>query len=196
MLLCIILYKKCAAIETNPMSEIETLESEIVYENPWMRVREDKIQRASGATGIYGVVDKPDFVAIVPIHNGRIHLVEQYRYPVRGRYWEIPQGSWEANPEADPALVAAGELREETGLIAKNLVYIGHLFQAYGYSNQGFHIYLATDFEQGTQVLDAEEEGLITKSVALNEFESMVKGGQIKDATTISAYGLVRHEFY
>lgn len=174
------------------MNEIETLESRVVYKNKWMTVREDDVRRASGAEGIYGIVDKPDFVAIVPIHQGRIHLVEQYRYPVQGRYWEIPQGSWESSPDADNATVAAGELREETGLVSNSLQYVGHVFQAYGYSNQGFHIFLATELTSSTQELDAEEEGLITQSFTLGEFEAMIISGEIKDATTISAYGLVK----
>ncbi len=57
------------------MAEIETLSSKIVYQNRWMKVHEDKIKRASGAEGIYGVVDKPDFVCILPIEDGHIHLV-------------------------------------------------------------------------------------------------------------------------
>jgi len=174
------------------VKEIETLETRIVYENKWMKVREDKICRKSGAEGIYGVVDKPDFVAILPIENDQIHLVEQYRYPVEMRYWEIPQGSWEDNPNADNHLVAAGELREETGLVPRKLTYIGHIYQAYGYSNQGFHIYMASDFEKSEQSLDQEEEGLISRSFSLPEFESMVTAGIIKDATTISAYGFAK----
>ena len=174
------------------MNEIEILDSRVVYQNKWMKVREDRIQRANGIEGIYGVVDKMDFVAIVPIEKNRITLVEQYRYPVGARYWEIPQGSWEEDPSADFATVAAGELREETGLIASRTQYIGHVFQAYGYSNQGFHAFLATDFEHAEQQLDQEEVGLVTKSFDLLEFESMIVDGVIKDATTISAYGLAK----
>ena len=62
------------------MTDIKTLDSRIVYQNKWMTVREDKIQRQSGAEGIYGVVDKPDCAAILAIDNGRIHLVQQFRY--------------------------------------------------------------------------------------------------------------------
>lgn len=174
------------------MNEIETLNSSVVYQNRWMTVREDQIRRPSGAQGIYGVVDKPDFVAIVPIDDDLIHLVQQYRYPVHQRYWEIPQGSWESEPDADHAVVAAGELREETGLTANKLQYVGHIYQAYGYSNQGFHVYLATNLEAGVQKLDEEEEGLISKAFSLEEFESMIVTGVIKDATTISAYSLVK----
>ncbi len=174
------------------MAEIEKLNSKVVYQNKWMTVREDSIRRPGGGEGIYGVVDKPDFVAIIPVQDGHIHIVEQYRYPVQKRYWEIPQGSWETDPDADHALVAAGELREETGLLAKTMHYVGHIYQAYGYSNQGFHAYLATDFEESVQQLDEEEEGLITKSVSVEEFENMIVTGVIKDATTIAAYHLAK----
>jgi len=174
------------------MKEIETIDSRIAYQNKWMTVREDKIRRASGAEGIYGVVDKPDFVAILPVENNSIHLVEQYRYPVAGRYWELPQGSWEGTPDADNSVVAAGELKEETGLIAGRLEHIGHIFQAYGHSNQGFHLFLATDLVKSDQSPDNEEEDLISACFGLDEFESMIVSGTIKDATTISAYGFAR----
>lgn len=174
------------------MTEIEALGSKTVYKNKWMTVREDRIRRASGNEGIYGVVEKPDFVAILPIQDQRIHLVEQYRYPVHERYWEIPQGSWESDPDADHALVAAGELREETGLLAKTLSHVGYLYQAYGYSSQGYHVYLASDLEASTQDLDEEEEGLVTRSFSIKEFESMIVSGVIKDNTTITVYSLAK----
>ena len=64
-------------------SDIKTLGSRVVYENRWMRVREDAIRRRDGSDGIYGVVEKPDFAVIVPVEDdGRIHLVQQYRYHV------------------------------------------------------------------------------------------------------------------
>ena len=47
--------------------EIETLSSRIVYQNRWMSVREDAIRRQDGSHGIYGVVEKTDFAAIVPV---------------------------------------------------------------------------------------------------------------------------------
>jgi ADP-ribose pyrophosphatase len=72
-------------------ADIETVGTTVVYENRWMRVREDTIRRRDGSSGIYSVVEKPDFVVIAPVEdNGRLHLVEQFRYPVRGRYWELP----------------------------------------------------------------------------------------------------------
>ncbi len=99
--------------------EIETVTSRIVYQNNWMVVREDIIRRRDGSPGLYGVVEKSEFVVIIPVEaDGSVHLVEQYRYPIGRRFWEFPQGAWEDRPDADKEAVAQGELREETGLVA------------------------------------------------------------------------------
>ena len=49
--------------------EIQTLDSKVVYQNRWMTVREDTIGRDDGYRGIYGVVDKPDFVVVIAIEG-------------------------------------------------------------------------------------------------------------------------------
>jgi ADP-ribose pyrophosphatase len=178
---------------TDETVDIETTSTRLVYENRWMRVREDTIRRRDGSTGIYGIVEKPDFVVIVPVEDdGRVHLVEQYRYPVKGRYWELPQGSWEEAPGAEPMEMARGELREETGLDAALVTYVGHLFEACGYSNQGFHIFLATGLRRGNADLEREEQDLVTREFTLSEVERMIRDGEIKDATTVAALGLLR----
>ena len=38
--------------------DIVAIGTRIVYENRWMRVREDAIRRRDGSDGIYGVVEK------------------------------------------------------------------------------------------------------------------------------------------
>lgn len=172
--------------------EIVATSSRVVYENRWMRVREDAILRQDGTPGIYGVVEKADFAVIAAIEDGRVHLVEQYRYPVAGRYWELPQGSLERAPDADPLDVARAELKEETGLTASGMHHVGHLFECYGYSTQGYHIFLATGLTQGPPELEPEEHGLVSRSFPLEEVEAMIRDGIIKDATTVAALGLLR----
>ena len=156
-----------------------------------MTVREDQVLRADGTPGAYGVVEKPDFVVVAAVDSGKLYLVEQYRYPVGDRFWELPQGSWEQG-DADPLELARGELREETGLEACSMVQAGHLFLAYGYSNQGYHIFLASDLTQLAPQREPEEQGLIAKPFPITEVEGMIRSGEIKDATTIAAFGLLR----
>jgi len=174
--------------------DIETLDSRVVYENRWMRVREDSIRRRDGSDGIYGVVEKPDFAVIVPLaDDGRLHLVEQFRYPVGARYWELPQGSWEEDPDSDLLAVARGELLEETGLAAEEIVRAGHLFQGYGYSTQGYHIFVARGLSSASvQRSEKEEQDLLTAAFSLSEVEEMIASGRIKDATTVAVLGLLR----
>ena len=173
--------------------EIRALASRRVYANRWMRVREDTIERRDGSTGIYGVIEKSDFVVIVPMEDdGALHLVEQYRYPVGARFWEFPQGTWEHAPDADPLDMARGELREETGLDAARMTYVGRLFQAYGYATQACNIYLAEGLRAGERALDPEEQGLISRRFPLAEVVAMIDHGVIRDAASVAAFGLLR----
>ncbi len=157
-----------------------------------MRVHEHAIARPDGTSGIYGVVEKPHFVVIAAVEAGCVHLVEQFRYPVGARFWELPQGAWENAPDADPVEVARGELREETGLQAETMACAGHLFQGYGYATQGFHVFLATGLRAGPTALDPEEQDLIARAFPLTEVEAMIRDGTIQDATTVAAFGLLR----
>ncbi len=177
---------------TDTPPEITTIGSRIAYRNRWLQVREDEVQRADGSRGIYGVIEKPDFAVIVPVEaDGSLHLVEQYRYPVGGRYWELPQGAWEHAPEADPIDLARGELREETGLVAGRMVHLGHLFLAAGFANQGYHVFLAEDLTRTETALEVEEQGLVTRAFPRAEVIDMIRTGRIKDATTVAALSLV-----
>jgi ADP-ribose pyrophosphatase len=174
-------------------ADIETIGTRLVYQNRWMRVREDRIRYRDGSAGIYGVVEKPDFVVIAAIDDaGRLQLVQQFRYPVGARCWELPQGAWLQQPNADPIDVARGELREETGFSAAEMINAGHLFQGYGYATQGYHVFLARGLTQGAPDRDREEQDLVTRPVLLAAVEAMIRNGEIQDATTVAALGLLR----
>lgn len=174
------------------MSDIKKLSRRTVYKNRWMRVHEDEVQFPDGSQGIYGVVDKEDFVLIVPRHaDGRYQLVQQYRYPVAARHWEFPQGSWETKPGSDAEKVALGELEEETGFRAGTLTRLGHLYEAYGFSNQGFHVFLATGLERGVVSRDREEQDMLTRAFTPEQVDELIKSGQIKDAPSLAALSLL-----
>jgi ADP-ribose pyrophosphatase len=175
--------------------EIETTGSRVVYQNRWMTVREDTVQRADGSPGIFGIVDKPDFAVIAAMHEDCVLMVEQYRYPVQERFWELPQGSWEGDA-IDPQTLARSELLEETGVLAHSIFHVGHLYLGYGYSTQGYNVFLASELEFYEAKLDPEEQGLIAKSFKIAEVKRMVLDGIIKDATTVAAFGLLQLKGY
>ena len=168
---------------------ITTVSRREVYRNKWMRVYDDEILRSDGARGIYGVIEKDDAAIIIPIDNGRIWLVEQFRYTIGQRALELPQGGWEMEIE-NPEELARGELREEIGLDAALMTCLGMTWIAYGYTRQKQHIYLATGLTPAPGDRDAEEHDLIPRSFTIEEFQQMMLDGTIRDGSTLAAWGL------
>jgi ADP-ribose pyrophosphatase len=171
---------------------IETLGSRIVYENRWLTLREDRIRRADGTEGIYSVVDKPPFALVVPWDGERLHLVGQWRHPVQAFCWEFPQGALQDRPDATAEEIARTELAEETGLRAGRMEQVGELYAAYGYSSQSYFVFLATELTQGEASLEPEEHGLVRRAAMPAEFEEMMRTGEMPDAHSVAAYGLLR----
>ncbi|RZS32466.1 8-oxo-dGTP pyrophosphatase MutT (NUDIX family) [Herbihabitans rhizosphaerae] len=170
---------------------MESNASRQVYANPWMTVREDAVRRPDGTEGIYGVVDKPDYALVIPLDGERVHLVEQFRYPLSMRRWEFPQGTAPDRADSDPAELAARELREETGLRAGSLTEIGQLDVAPGLSSQRGRVFLATELTEGEHEREHTEQDMTSAWFPRGEFEAMIARGEITDAQSVAAYTLL-----
>lgn len=170
---------------------IRTVSSRIVYENPWMTLREDEIELADGSRGIYAVVDKPDFALVMPYENDGFQLVEEYRYPLGGRYWQFPQGTFPPGRSGTPEELAAAELGEETGFTAARLARLGYLNCAHGVTGQGFHVFLATDLTPGEPNREPTEQDMRQQWFPRADVERMIAGGTITDGLTLAAYLLL-----
>jgi 8-oxo-dGTP pyrophosphatase MutT (NUDIX family) len=171
---------------------VKALSSRLVYENPWLSLREDRVARADGSQGIYSVVDAADFALVMPSENDGFHLVEQYRYPVGARSWEFPSGSFPRGVTGTPEELAAAELREETGFTAGNLERIGYLNPANAMSGLGCHVYLATDLTPGRSEREITEQDMRQEWFPRDEVERMLRDGVITDGPSIAAYLLLR----
>jgi 8-oxo-dGDP phosphatase len=163
---------------------IRQLSSRRVYESPYLRLREDAIEQPDGTRGIYGVVEKPDFALVVPWDGERLHLVGQYRYPVSSFEWEFPQGGVEGFSPERPAEIAARELEEEAGLRAGRLQHLGRLWHAYGFSQQGFDAFLASDLTAGEMHREPSEQTMESRTVEVDELEAMILSGELRDASS------------
>lgn len=133
--------------------------------------------------------DKEDCSIIIPLDGNHVYLVEQFRYTVQQRLFEFPQGGWETN-DINPEELARGELKEETGLIADKMQFLGTTYVAYGYANQKMHIFLATGLTESDKEPDPEEHDLRLRRVPVTEFEAMLRDGRIPDVCTVAAWGM------
>ncbi len=169
--------------EENPW---ETLGSKVVYENEWIKVREDAVIRPDGQPGIYGVVETRLATGVMAVTEAaEVYLVGQYRYALGEYSWEIIEGGSDAGESALEA--AQRELQEEAGLVARDWVALGdeiHLTNCH--SNERGYIFVARDLTEVGATPDGTED-LQLRKVPVAEALAMVDSGEIKDAMTILA---------
>jgi 8-oxo-dGTP pyrophosphatase MutT (NUDIX family) len=169
---------------------IRQLSSREVYRSRWMRVREDQVAFADGSPGVFSVVEKIDFALAIPLDDGHVHMVSQYRYAAGRRSLEFPQGSCPEAPDATPEAIARTELAEETGFAAQRMECLGLLHPAVGYATNRFHVFLATGLTPGPVSREPSEQDMTQHRVPLPELERLIRDGEIVDAHTVAAWGL------
>jgi 8-oxo-dGTP pyrophosphatase MutT (NUDIX family) len=174
-----------------PGADVRTLASGIVYQDDWMRLRRDEVERRDGSRGSYAFVEKADFALVIPAENDGFHLVEEYRYPIRRRTWSFPQGGFPPGRTGSPDELARLELLQETGLRARRMVRLGFLDCAHGITSQRGHFFLATGLEPGPPERDHEEQDMGQAWVPRARFEDMITNGVITDDSTLAAYALL-----
>ncbi len=163
----------------------KTVTSKQIYDNPWLAVREDRVIRPDGETGIYGVVHLKNIaVGVLPIEEDHIYLVGQYRYPLEQYSWEIPEGGCPIGEE--PLRAAQRELREETGLEARNWRMLGEAYLSNSVTDEYAVWFLATGLVPGKQQPEGTE-ALNVRRLSLREVLAMTLDGQITDALSLMA---------
>ena len=163
----------------------QTIASREVYDNAWIKVREDAVIRPDGEQGIYGVVHFKNLaIGILAVEDDCIYLVGQYRYPLELYSWEIPEGGC---PEGeDPLEAAKRELEEETGLRAAHWERLGTAHLSNSVSDELAIWFLATGFTQGEYRPEGTEQ-LKVRRVTFREALEMALKGEMTDALSLLA---------
>ncbi|UEM22296.1 NUDIX hydrolase [Skermanella mucosa] len=172
-----------AVSEENPW---KTLSGEVRYENKWIRVTEHQVVNPSGNPGIYGVVHfKSVAIGVLPVDaEGCVHLVGQYRYSLNAYSWEMPEGG--GAPDMPPIEEAKRELREETGLVARQWLELLPIHTSNSICDEHGVIYLAWDMEL-TESEPEETEQLTIVRMPFASVVDLVMEGAITDSMTVAA---------
>jgi 8-oxo-dGTP pyrophosphatase MutT (NUDIX family) len=156
----------------------------VMYDNPWIRVREFDAEAPTGARAPYGLVEMKNYaIAVLPLHeDGTVTLVGQNRFPL-GYSWEIPEGGGPL--EADPLESGRRELKEEAGLLAKDWRLILRMQMSNSVTDERAFGYLATSLTPTDTDPDPTEDIAVVR-VAFSQAMEAVAAGHIDDALTVA----------
>jgi ADP-ribose pyrophosphatase len=162
-----------------------TLTTREVYANRWIRLREDIAELPDGRTTLYGVIEVPPAIGVLPFLDERtVVLVGQYRYVARGFYWEMPTGGMK--PDETEEAAAQRELAEEAGYEAGRLVKLCSFYSSKSVLDEVAHLYRADDLRPATRAGD-DTEFIEIRAFPLDEVLRMVERSEIVDAMTVIA---------
>lgn len=166
--------------------------SKKIFENPWLTLHEDKVINPGGGISHYGKINfKNIAIGIIPLdENNNTWLVGQYRYVPDCYSWEIPMGGGPLN--INPLDSAKRELKEETGLTARNWQEIMKLHTSNSVTDERGLVYVARELTQGGTEFE-ETEDLLIKKLPLEEAIERVLNGEITDAVSICGLLKLKH---
>ena len=128
-------------------------------------------------------------MTIPVMQDGKVLLVNQYRYLAGKESLEFPCGSVKEGSSYDAT--AWGELAEETGYSALQLYLIGEFNPYNGVTDEMCHVFVARDLRHvGANPDETEEFELMP--LTPEQIDEKIKNGEIWDGMTIAAWGIAR----
>jgi ADP-ribose pyrophosphatase len=121
-------------------------------------------------------------VGIVPVVDGNVILIRQFRISIERELIELPAGRLE--PNEDPIACAGRELEEEIGYRAGKLIPIASYFASVGNSNERMYLFLALDLEKTELQLEADER-IREIVLSLEQVKEKLANQEFEDSKTI-----------
>ncbi len=161
-------------------------DSKIVYQNPWIKVREDSVIRPGGKDGTFGIVDMKDGVTIIALDSEKnVYLTLEYAYAIGRHSLECISGG--IDDKENVVETAKRELKEEIGGISNEWIDLGKIDPFTSVVKSVNHIYLAKnvtiDFAQNTD----EGEVIHIIKVPFNDAYAKVISGEITHGASVVA---------
>lgn len=165
------------------------LSGEQVFSGKIVNIFHDRVELENGNTAWREVIRHSGAVGVLCKDGGQLVFVRQYRYAVKKELLEITAGKLE--PGEDPQSAAVRELREETGLLCKNLTKLGEFYASPGVYDEVIHIYFTDDVTFVGEQPDADEFVTVVR-MKPEEIEKMIAEGLVQDGKTVYAFAAAR----
>lgn len=158
------------------------VESEYLFNRPWLTVRRDKVELPDGRTNDeFYVLEYPDWVNVIAItRDGEFVMERQYRHGIGLTCYEICAGVIEKGET--PLDAAKRELLEETGYGNGQWKEIMTISGNSSTTNNYTHCFVATGVEKiGAQHLDHTED-ISVHLLSRQEVEALLENNLISQA--------------
>jgi ADP-ribose pyrophosphatase len=172
-----------------PVAPLRRLTSRQVYRSQWMSVRADQVAFQNGSVSEYGVVERRDFVLVIPRRTHELLLVRQYRYPIDQWTLEFPQGAVDSETPEDSC---RRELQEETGALASRIQRLGRFYEASAYATHACDVYVADVTSVGEAKPELSESAISAQWLSIQSIQQMIREGRIQDSSSLAAWALAR----
>ena len=170
---------------TESFKEFKKVSEELIHSEDWFSFAVAEFEGPVGERIDRYIFHHPGAVGVVPIEDGKIVLVRQYRPALEMEMLEIPAGKLDVEGE-EPEKAAHRELIEEAGLDASKLEELCSFYNSAGFSDEKTVIYLATEMTRVEKMAASiEEQYMTTERVPLEDVYEMIDSGYITDAKTI-----------
>ena len=163
------------------------LDRRLLYESPWVRLREDRFQHRRGAQGQYVVCGflRTACGVVALDEQDRVVLVGQWRYPLERYSWELPEGGGDATESPYEAI--RRELAEEAGLIAKVWEPLAFFHPSNSSTEEEAFLFLATELSPSEGHHAEDDEELLLHREPFQDCLRRILSGEITDSLTVMA---------
>ncbi len=164
------------------------IKSKPIAECRVFKVREDFCENSeNGKKASFFVIENPDWVNVIALtKDEKIVLIEQFRQGTNEMTLEIPGGMVDEGEE--PLQCAKRELLEETGFVAKEMIYLGKSHPNPALQENSMFHFLALDSEKSGETKFDEHEDIIIKLVKTSEVRKLIKNGEITHSLVIAGF--------
>jgi len=158
--------------------------TKVVYKNPWMTVREDKVITPAGKRGLFGTVEWLPGCSVIALDEKRnIYLTKEYHYAMSKVTIEAVSGG--IDRKETKLAAAKRELKEEAGITAKKWTHLGLIHPFTSQVGVPNYLYLAEGLSFGETDLDETEQITIVK-MPLKKALDLIESGKITHGATVA----------
>jgi ADP-ribose pyrophosphatase len=158
------------------------IKQEEIYKGKIFSLCGGQVALDNGEVAVREYIRHSGGVGIVPVVDGNVILIRQFRISIERELIELPAGRLE--PNEDPIDCAARELEEEIGYRANKLIPVASYFASVGNSNERMYLFLALDLEKTERRLEADER-IREVVMSLETIKEKLASHEFEDSKTI-----------